>query len=59
MKTKYVISIDGPLRLAFDTLERAQSFLMVLDGANKRASGLFLPEVTINEYPADEGDGDV
>ena len=57
-KTKYVISIDEPLRLAFDTLEREQAFMMLLDGANKRAGGLFLPRTTLTEYPDAEGEDD-
>ena len=59
MKTKIFIKINGPLTLAFDTLEREQAFVTVLHGAIKNAGpvgNMFLPNINVNEYPDTDGE---
>lgn len=58
MKSYYVLTIKEPLRLGFETLERAQAFTTILDGAVKKADGLFTPEIKMNEYPVTEKDNE-
>lgn len=55
-KTIYIVEVKDPLRVGFDTLERAQAFMLTVDGGVKKAGSLYMPEMNINEYPADEED---
>lgn len=55
-KTIYIVEVTGTIRAGFDTLERAQAFMLTVDGGVKKAGSLYMPEMTINEYPADEED---
>ena len=58
-KTIYILEIKAnTLRVGFDTLERAQAFMTVVDGGVKKAGSLYMPEMNIDEYPADEDKDD-
>lgn len=57
-KTIYIVEVKQPIRAGFDTLERAQAFMTLVDGGVKKAGSLYMPGMEIDEYPADEDEDD-